>query len=74
MIATRCWTRPDARPWETPFYGIGLKVYNALAGKCGFGPSEVLSAKRPWSGCPPSGRKASGRSRHAEPAAGYLVP
>ena len=29
--------------WESPFYGIGLKVYNALAGRWGFGPSEILS-------------------------------
>lgn len=29
--------------WEGPFYGIGLKLYDALAGKEGFGSSEVLS-------------------------------
>ena len=31
--------------WEGPFYGIGLKVYDMLAGKEGFGPSEILSKK-----------------------------
>jgi len=29
--------------WEAPFYGIGLKVYDMLAGKYGFGPSRLLS-------------------------------
>jgi len=29
--------------WETPLYGIGLKLYDLLAGKYGFGASEVLS-------------------------------
>jgi glycerol-3-phosphate dehydrogenase len=29
--------------WEGPFYGIGLKLYDVLAGKHGFGPSEMLS-------------------------------
>ncbi|MGI9038820.1 MAG: glycerol-3-phosphate dehydrogenase/oxidase, partial [Gemmatimonadota bacterium] len=29
--------------WESPFYGIGLKVYDMLAGKLGLGPSERLS-------------------------------
>lgn len=29
--------------WESPFYGIGLKLYDWLAGKEGFGDSEILS-------------------------------
>ena len=29
--------------WESPFYGIGLKLYDWLAGKEGFGDSELLS-------------------------------
>jgi glycerol-3-phosphate dehydrogenase len=29
--------------WESPFYGIGLKVYDLLAGKFGFGKSRLLS-------------------------------
>jgi glycerol-3-phosphate dehydrogenase len=31
--------------WETPFYGIGLKIYQVLAGKHGFGPWQFLSRK-----------------------------
>jgi glycerol-3-phosphate dehydrogenase len=29
--------------WEGPFYGIGLKIYDVLAGKEGFGASKNLS-------------------------------
>ena len=31
--------------WDTPFYGIGLKVYDLMAGKLGLGPSKFLSKK-----------------------------
>jgi len=34
---------PNYDWWEGPFYGIGLKVYDVLAGKLGLGPSEFLS-------------------------------
>ena len=34
---------PNYAWWETPFYGIGMKVYDLLAGKYGFGPSKILS-------------------------------
>ncbi|MFC1724403.1 glycerol-3-phosphate dehydrogenase/oxidase [candidate division KSB1 bacterium] len=29
--------------WQGPFYGIGLKIYDMLAGKEGFGKSEIIS-------------------------------
>src|SRR3954470_441138 len=29
--------------WESPFYGFGLKFYNLLAGRFGFGKSRILS-------------------------------
>ena len=32
--------------WEQPFYGIGLKLYDALAGARGLGATEWLSARR----------------------------
>jgi glycerol-3-phosphate dehydrogenase len=32
--------------WESPFYGLGLKVYNALSGKYRFGPSRILSREK----------------------------
>lgn len=36
VIPTYAW-------WEGPFYGVGMKVYDRLAGKLGFGPSRHLS-------------------------------
>ena len=34
---------PSYKIWETPFYGAGLKMYDALAGKAGLGDTEFLS-------------------------------
>src|SRR6202020_1076408 len=34
---------PNYSWWEAPFYGIGLKIYDVLAGKYGFGKSKILS-------------------------------
>jgi len=34
---------PNYQWWEAPFYGIGLRVYDMLAGEYGFGRSVVLS-------------------------------
>jgi glycerol-3-phosphate dehydrogenase len=36
---------PNYSWWEAPFYGIGMKVYDLLAGKYGFGRSRILSAQ-----------------------------
>ncbi|MET4577928.1 glycerol-3-phosphate dehydrogenase/oxidase [Ottowia thiooxydans] len=36
---------PSYKLWETPFYGIGLKMYDALAGKAGLGATQFLSRK-----------------------------
>ncbi len=36
---------PNYSWWEAPFYGIGLKLYDLLAGKYGFGTSKLLSKK-----------------------------
>jgi glycerol-3-phosphate dehydrogenase len=36
---------PNYSWWEAPFYGIGMKVYDLLAGKYGFGKSRILSAQ-----------------------------
>jgi glycerol-3-phosphate dehydrogenase len=34
---------PNYSWWEAPFYGIGLKLYDMLAGRYGFGASKLLS-------------------------------
>ncbi len=37
---------PNYSWWEAPFYGIGMKVYDLLAGKYGFGRSSILSREQ----------------------------
>jgi glycerol-3-phosphate dehydrogenase len=37
---------PNYKWWEGPFYGIGLKIYDWMAGKLGLGPSEFLSKEQ----------------------------
>jgi len=34
---------PNYKWWEKPYYGIGLKIYDWMAGSLGIGPSELLS-------------------------------
>src|SRR5260221_8276167 len=34
---------PNYDWWEAPFYGLGLKLYDLLSGKYGFGKSQILS-------------------------------
>ena len=36
---------PSYQWWESPFYGIGLKVYDALSGKNSFGRSKYLTTE-----------------------------
>lgn len=37
---------PNYDWWEGPFYGIGLKMYDLLAGRQGFGRSRLISKER----------------------------
>jgi len=37
---------PTYKLWEAPFYGVGLKMYHALAGSRGLGDTEFLSASK----------------------------
>src|SRR6186713_3659590 len=43
LVSNLAFVVPNYDWWEAPFYGLGLKVYNLLAGKYGFGPSQILS-------------------------------
>jgi glycerol-3-phosphate dehydrogenase len=43
--------------WEGPFYGIGLKVYDLLAGKLGLEPSRHLTRKQTLQAIPTIERK-----------------
>lgn len=46
---------PSYKLWETPFYGMGLKMYDALAGSAGLGATEFLS-RRETLACLPTAR------------------
>lgn len=37
---------PNYTWWEAGFYGFGLKVYDLMAGRHGFGPSRLLSLEK----------------------------
>ncbi|MSM38177.1 MAG: FAD-dependent oxidoreductase [Geobacter sp.] len=43
LVHNRSFVVPLYDWWEGPFYGIGLKLYDMLAGKLGLGPSQILS-------------------------------
>lgn len=46
LVRNTAFVVPNYRWWEGPFYGIGMKVYDLLAGRSGFGRSKLLSKKR----------------------------
>lgn len=43
LVSDLAFIVPSYEWWESPFYGIGLKMYDLLAGKYGFGRSRHLS-------------------------------
>jgi glycerol-3-phosphate dehydrogenase len=43
LVTDQAFVVPNYVWWEAPFYGIGMRVYDALAGKYGFGSSRNLS-------------------------------
>jgi glycerol-3-phosphate dehydrogenase len=43
LVSDLAFVVPNYEWWEAPFYGVGLKVYDMLAGRYGFGSSEILS-------------------------------
>ena len=43
LVSDLAFVVPNYAWWEAPFYGIGLRLYDVLAGKYGFGPSRNLS-------------------------------
>lgn len=45
LVADLAFVVPNYTWWEAPFYGVGMKVYDALAGKYGFGRSRLLSSE-----------------------------
>src|SRR6056297_2466826 len=43
LVRNQSFVVPNYDWWEGPFYGVGMKVYDMLAGKLGLGPSKHLS-------------------------------
>ncbi|MEX0894859.1 MAG: glycerol-3-phosphate dehydrogenase/oxidase [Balneolaceae bacterium] len=46
LVTNQTFVVPNYHWWEKPYYGIGLKMYDWLAGKRGFGNSRWLSRKQ----------------------------
>ncbi len=46
LVRNQSFIVPNYDWWEGPFYGVGMKVYDMLAGKLGLGPSKNLSFKK----------------------------
>lgn len=43
IVHNQAFIVPNYEWWSGPFYGVGLKVYDLLAGRMGLGPSKHLS-------------------------------
>ncbi|MEM0965700.1 MAG: glycerol-3-phosphate dehydrogenase/oxidase [Verrucomicrobiota bacterium] len=43
LVHSKAFVIPNYSWWQGPFYGIGMKVYDQLAGKLGLAPSRHLS-------------------------------
>jgi len=43
LVKNQSFVIPNYKWWENSFYGIGLKVYDWMAGSLGLGPSKFLS-------------------------------
>jgi len=46
LIRNLAFVVPNYDWWEGPFYGVGLKLYDVMAGKQGFGRSRMLSREK----------------------------
>lgn len=44
LVRRQSFIIPASALWELPFYGVGLKLYDALSGGSSFGGSSILSA------------------------------
>ena len=45
LVRRQAFVIPAYKGWEVPFYGVGLKAYDALSGRASFGRSEMLGAR-----------------------------
>jgi glycerol-3-phosphate dehydrogenase len=52
VVSDLAFVVPSYDWWEAPFYGVGLKAYDLLAGRYGFGRSKILSRRETLSRLP----------------------
>ena len=52
LVKNQCFIIPNYEWWEYPYYGIGLKAYDWMAGSLGLGPSEFLSVEETLAAVP----------------------
>ncbi len=45
LVSNQAFIVPNYDWWEGPFYGVGMKVYDIMAGKLGLGASRMLSVE-----------------------------
>lgn len=43
LVTNQSFLVPSYEWWDGPFYGVGMKVYDLLAGKLGIGPSSMIT-------------------------------
>ncbi|MGD9733015.1 MAG: FAD-dependent oxidoreductase [Desulfamplus sp.] len=52
LVKNQAFIIPNYDWWEGPFYNIGMKVYDMMAGKLGLGPSEKISREETMQAIP----------------------
>ena len=52
LVKSQAFIVPTYDWWEGPFYGIGLKLYDLMAGEGGFGHSQILNKEETLSQIP----------------------
>jgi len=52
LVSNQKFVVPNYEWWDGPFYRVGLKVYDIMAGKLGLGPSKSLSKKETLAAIP----------------------
>lgn len=52
LVKNQSFIIPNYEWWDGPFYTVGMKVYDLMAGKLGFGPSEHISREETLAAIP----------------------
>ncbi|MBI9088398.1 MAG: glycerol-3-phosphate dehydrogenase/oxidase [Desulfobacterium sp.] len=52
LVENQAFIIPSYDWWQGPFYNVGMKVYDMMAGKLGLGPSEKISKEKTLAAIP----------------------